>query len=245
LYQAFDGCGIIKSLSHPNIFVRHPLVFLMEAADDICYRLLDLEDAHKIGVVDYSEAERLLLQIINVRRSDLGFVQNSLAFLSIEDKFARLRSYVINILINQAVSKFIEYYDDIMSGDYTRLIINGKLYGLVDLIINEPTELSDALREIYKCVQQNAYGYRPVIEIELAGYEILGYLLDQFISAAIGTNSKRFDKLMQLLPEGVMRNGFDPSLRVMIIIDYLSGMTDKSAYSLYRKLKGIDFPNVG
>ncbi|MCE3269422.1 MAG: deoxyguanosinetriphosphate triphosphohydrolase [Burkholderiales bacterium] len=245
LYQAFDGCGIIKSLSHPNVFVRHPLVFLMEAADDICYRLLDLEDAHKIGVVDYSEAERLLLQIINVRRSDLGFVQNSLAFLSIEDKFARLRSYVINILINQAVSKFIEYYDDIMSGDYTRLIINGKLYGLVDLIINEPTELSDALREIYKCVQQNAYGYRPVIEIELAGYEILGYLLDQFISAAIGTNSKRFDKLMQLLPEGVMRNGFDPSLRVMIIIDYLSGMTDKSAYSLYRKLKGIDFPNVG
>jgi|SRR6185437_9274027 len=245
LYQAFDGCGIIKSVTHPDVFVRHPLVFLMEAADDICYRLLDLEDAHKIGVVSYTEAERLLLQIINSKRSDLGFIQDSLAFLSTPDKFARLRSYVINILINEVVNKFIEYYNDIMSGDYTRLIVDGKLYGLVDLLINEQSELSDALHEIYKYVKQNAYAYRPVIEIELAGYEILGFLLEQFVPAAIDGSSKRFDKLMQLLPEGVLQYGLDPSLRVMVIIDYLSGMTDKFAYSLYRKLKGIDFPNVG
>lgn len=245
LYQAFDGCGITKSVTYPNVFVRHPLVFLMEAADDICYRLLDLEDAHKIGLVSYAEAERLLLQIINVYRDDLSFIQDSLSFLSTSDKFARLRSYVINILINEAVNKFIEYYDDIMTGNYTRLIINGRLHGLIDLLINEPSELSDALREIYKYVQQNAYAYRPVVEIELAGYEILGFLLEQFIPAAIGKDSKRYDKLLQLLPDGVMRKGLDPSLRVMIIIDYLSGMTDKFAYSLYQKLKGIDFPNVG
>jgi dGTPase len=245
LYQAFEGCKIIKSVRHPNIFVRHPLVFLMEAADDICYRLLDLEDAHKIGLVSYLEAERLLVQIINSRRSDLSFVYDSLAFLSIEDKFARLRSYVINILINEAVNRFIEYYDDIMSGDYTRLIIDGKLYGLIDMLIYEQSELSDALQEINKYVQQNAYLHPPVVEIELAGYEILGFLLEQFVSAVIEQNSKRHDKLLQLLPEGALRSGMDTSQRVMAVIDYLSGMTDRFAYGLYRKLKGIDFPNVG
>lgn len=245
LYQAFEACGIVRSVNNPDIFVRHPLVFLMEAADDICYRLLDLEDAHKIGVVSYNEAERLLLQIINVRRSDLGFICDALTFLSIEDKFARLRSYVINILINEAVNKFIEYYTDIMRGNYSRLIVNGKLHGLIDVLMNEESELSSALRDIYKCVQNNAYSYRPVVEIELAGYEILGFLLDQFVSAVIGGNSKRHEKLIRLLPEGVLRNELDPSLRVMAVVDYLSGMTDKFAYSLYRKLKGIDFPNVG
>lgn len=243
-YKAFEACGIVKEVNNPDIFVRHPLVFLMEAADDICYRLLDLEDAHKVGVVSYTDAERLLLQIINLYRDDLSFICDSLTFLNIEDKFARLRSYVINILINEAVNKFIEYYSDIMYGDYSRLIINGQLHGLIDLLIEEDSELGGALRDIYKYVKQNAYSYRPVVEVELAGYEILGFLLEQFVSAVLNADAKRHEKLIKLLPDGILSTESDPSLRVMAVVDYLSGITDNYAYSLYRKLKGIDFPNV-
>lgn len=243
LHQAMEGCGVIKAKCDPETYARHPLVFLMEAADDICYRLLDLEDAHKIGVVSYTESERLMLQIIDVRRKDLGFIRDSLNSLNVDEKFSRLRSYVINILINEAVNKFIEYYSDIMCGDYSRMVRENHLLGLIDILVYEESELGDALRAINKYVQENAYGYRPVIEIELAGYEILGFLLEQFISAVIGATSQRNNKIIKLLPQNIVFEG-DNSLKVMLVVDYLSGMTDKFAYSLYRKLKGIDFPNV-
>lgn len=244
LEKAFQACGVVKSVTHSEVYARHPLVFLVEAADDICYRLLDLEDAHKIGVISYAEAEGLLLQLIDFKRKDLYFIRESLHDLTVEDKFSRLRSYVINILIGEVVSKFILYYKDIMHGDYSNLIVDNKLQGLIDIVVHENSPLSVALNNITEIIQKKAYSHRPVVEIELAGYEIISFLLDQFISAVTTPTSKRSEKLIKLLPERVRLDSIDYSQKVMAIIDYLSGMTDRYAFNLYRKLKGIELAKM-
>jgi dGTPase len=244
LNKAFTACKINK-LPGSKIYARHPLVFLVEAADDICYQILDLEDAHKLGLISYTDAEKLLLRIVEIKRYDqLAFIRDFLSNQTAEDKFARLRSYVLNILIGEAVDKFIMHYPEIMSGEYNKLIINGKLHGLIDLLLAEQTELSQALQAINDYIQKHAYTYKPLVEIELAGYEILEYLLGQFVFAVINPSSKRNSKLIQILPKRIRLDSLDNAGKVMCIVDYLSGMTDKFALDLYRKLKGIDLLSV-
>ncbi|MFN8770116.1 MAG: dGTP triphosphohydrolase [Neisseriaceae bacterium] len=244
LKRVVEYCGLIKLESQE--YCRHPLVFLVEAADDICYKLLDLEDAHKIGLISFNDAYNLLIEIIIKKNKDAQFIQDTLKNLTIVDKFAKIRSYALNILIGEVVDKFIYYYEDIMTGDYTRMIQNHKLLGLIDLLILEDTPLSSSLKEIAKYVANHAYSYQPLLEIELAGYEILNYLLDQFTFATLeeNQNSKRSVKLLKLLPERYESDSDDPGERLMQATDYISGLTDKMALSLYRKLKGIDLADL-
>ena len=243
LERVASECGLIQF--DDNQYCRHPLAFLVEAADDICYQLLDLEDAHKLGLISYEAAEKLLFRIVEIKRHDqLRFIQDFLSSQTSEDKFARLRSYVLNILIGEAVRKFIMYYPEIMSGNYDKLVINGKLHGLIDLLLIEQTELSQALKAINDYVQKHAYTYKPLLEVELAGYEILEYLLGKFVFAVINPNLKHNNKLIQILPKRIRLDNLDNTARVMSIVDFLSGITDKFALDLYRKLKGIDLPSV-
>lgn len=245
LNKIVETCGL-NSYSK-STYCRHPLVFLVEAADDICYRLLDLEDAHKLRLINYYDVEHLLLQIIESKNKDLSFIKNTIKDLVVEDKFAQLRSYAINILIGEMVNQFIIHYKEIMSGEYKELIPNnGKLYGLMDILLKGESELSKALVGIGFFVKRNAYGYKPVLEIELAGYEIINYLLEQFIFAIINNNlkpSKRSTRLLQLLPDRFKSSG-SLEEQVMLANDYIASQADKYALDLYRRLKGIDLPEI-
>ena len=244
LNKIAESCGLNRL--GDSVFCRHPLVFLVEAADDICYRLLDLEDAHKLRLINYNDVEHLLLQIIESRNKNLSFIKDNIKDLVVEDKFAQLRSYAINILIGEMVNQFINNYSEIMSGEYSKLVSNQRLDGLMDLQLKDDSELSRALIAIGGFVKSNAYGYKPVLEIELAGYEIINYLLEQFIFAILHSHikpSKRSNRLLQLLPERFKSNG-SLEEQVMLATDYIASQADKYALDLYRRLKGIDLPEI-
>ncbi len=244
LDKVANACGL--NLYQGTTYCRHPLVFLVEAADDICYRLLDLEDAHKLRLINYKDIESLLLQIIESKNKDLNFVKDNIKDLVVEDKFAKLRSYAINILIGEMVKLFIYHYKEIMSGQYDKLIVNGKLCGLMDMLLMENSVLSNSLNTIGAMVVKNAYSYKPVLEIELAGYEILSYLLKQFIFAIINNHinpSKKDAKVLQLLPER-FRSNESLEMQVMLATDYIASQADKYALDLYRRLRGIDLPEI-
>ena len=244
LDKVANACGL--NLYQGTTYCRHPLVFLVEAADDICYRLLDLEDAHKLRLINYKDIEPLLLQIIESKNKNLDFVKDNIKDLVVEDKFAKLRSYAINILIGEMVKLFICHYKEIMTGQYDKLIVNGKLYGLMDMLLMEDSVLSSSLNTIGAMVIKSAYSYKPVLEIELAGYEILSYLLKQFIFAIINNHinpSKKEARMLQLLPERFRSSG-SLEIQVMLATDYISSQADKYALDLYRRLKGINLPEI-
>jgi dGTPase len=245
LEKVATTCCLIKLPTEE--YCRHPLVFLVEAADDICYKLLDLEDAHRLGLVSFDKAYQLLTGVINSKNKDLSFIDSIISELTLEDKFAKLRSYALNILIGEVVEKFISYYEDIMSGNYSKMTNNGKLLGLIDLLLDEDTQFSRSLDEIDQYIKHFAYLHKPLLEIELAGYEILSYLLDQFTFAVLESNntlSKRSGKLLQLLPPRYNADTKDIGEQLMQVTDYISSLTDKMALELYRKLKGIDLAEL-
>ncbi len=235
--KAAVTCGLIKR--NTLEYCRHPLTFLAEAADDICYRLLDLEDAHKMGLISFSNAEDLFSQIISSKNKNLDFIKENIKYLADEDKFAKLRSYALNILIGEAVNKFIENYEEIMSGQYKKLIANDKLLGMMDIIILENSSLSEALIAISNYIKKYAYSYRPVLEIELAGYEIINFLLQQFTFAILNEDKiwhLKNEKILNLLPKQCNVNLIeDPKEKIM---------SDKYALELYRKLNGIELPDL-
>lgn len=245
LAKVVDKCGLI-SLSTSE-YGRHPLVFLVEAADDICYRLLDLEDAHKVGLISFNDAYDLIIQIIKSKKKDIYFINDLIKDLTVEDKFSKIRSYALNILIGEAVEKFIYYYEDIMTANYGRMTYDDKLLGLIDLLLLDGSDMSNALLDIGKHVKKYAYSYRPVLEIELAGYEILSYLFDQFTFAVLESEtslSKKSIKLLQLIPERYDGDTTDMGEKLMQVTDYITSLTDKMALDLYKKLKGIELPEV-
>lgn len=252
LEKVAAACGLNKYQSVS--YCRHPLAFLVEAADDICYRLLDLEDAHKLGLIDYRDAERLFFQIIKSRKDkNLELVSEHIDKLTVEDKFARLRSYALNVLIGEAVNQFMVNYDEIMTGQYNKLIINGKLNGLIDLLMVDNSGISVALSSINKLIVNKVYLHKPILEVELAGYEILGYLLEQFIGAALNIHNERSNisniskkslKLMQLLPDKFRIGGASVEEQIMLITDYIASQSDNYALNLYRKLKPGNDPLI-
>ncbi len=144
------------------------------------------------------------------------------------------------------VTQFTNHYEEIMTGQYNNLILDGKLCGLMDILLLENSEISKVLLSIGNIVKNNAYAYKPVLEIELAGYEIISYLLEQFIFAIINNQvkpSKKSTRLLQLLPERFKSNG-SLEEQVMLATDYIASQADKYALDLYRRLKGIVLPEI-
>lgn len=245
LERVATECGLIQfNNSH---YCRHPLTFLVEAADDICYRLLDLEDAHKVGLISFNDAEQLLLQLVD-NHKNLSSLKESIKNYSLEDKFAKLRSYAINILIGEVKEKFVAYYSDIMSASYDRMIVNGKLCGLVDLIVQEDSDVAKSLQAISSFINNTVYSHKPILEIELAGYEVISFLLNQFIFATLDVakqeNMAYATKLLKLLPEQSHKTQ-TLTEKVMGVVDHIVSMTDMYAINLYQKLKCIKVSSIG
>jgi dGTPase len=243
--KIIDKCEL-PAIGNTNCFSRHPLAFLVEAADDVCYRLLDLEDAYTLKLIGYEDIENYFLQILQTQDKDINLVKDYIKQLHQDDKFARLRSYALNVLIDEVIAQFLKYYQEIMSGNYDKLIINGTLCSLMDMIILNNNQLSETLKNMAVSVEEKAYKYNPVVEIELAGYEILDYLLNEFVFASlgmVGSAKHKSNKLLQLLPDKY-KNFNDKNQQIMLISDYIASQSDKYALELYRKLKGIDLPEI-
>ena len=229
--EVAEETGLIKKGSADDFcWSRHPLSFLVEAADDICYRIMDLEDGFRLGLFTFEYTEKLLRPLVTSSLTSYeGRSQN--------DKIGYLRAKAINDTVTQLADIFIENEKEILNGTLEQDLIS-----LIDS--------SRYLEEIKIISKNEIYSYRSVVEREAAGYEVLGGLLDAFITAVNetygGNPSWKSKNLMKLLPGQFLGAQSKPDddlyTRLIKITDFVSGMTDSYAVSLFRKIKGISLP---
>jgi dGTPase len=212
-------------------FHRHPLAFLVEAADDICYRIIDFEDGCKLGLIPPRQAEELLKAILN----DSPDRKSHLTFYDWREEIGYLRARIIGKLIYETAEIFWQHEPEILTGTFDRPLI-------------AEVSSKEALDEIKKISVKSIYQNRPVLEIEAAGFEVLGGLLEAFLGAVFQPDSRRHQKLLQLLPDQFLGPGRqfpdDPYEKILNITDFISGLTDQAAINLYRKIKGISLPKM-
>jgi dGTPase len=228
-----EETGLKPRTNSDNIswWCRHPLAFLVEAADDICYRVMDLEDGYRLGLLSFNETLELLRPIIN--DNELRNFEDR----DHNDKIGYLRAKAINCLIKQITEVFL---------DEEKRILEGELE--TDLISLIPANTH--LEVIKKISVEKIYSYSSVVERESAGFEVLAGLLDAFIRAvndlADGRKSARSMNHIKLFPNQFTDEKGKPEndlyLRLLNVIDFVSGMTDSYAVSLYRRIKGISLP---
>ncbi len=228
--------GLIQVSSDPLKFVRHPLVFLVEAADDICYQLMDLEDAHKLKIHSYDQTYTLLMSFFDPQTEikQINRIKETLNFVSDpNEQIAYLRASVIGKLVKQCVDVFTKKQDEIMAGKFQT--------PLIDLVTQTSQE---ALKEIKKVSIRNIYNDRSVIEIEISGYQIIGTLLEVFTEAILNPGEGVSRKMLQLIPAQFGKDITSTYEKIQSVVDFVSGMTDLYALDLYRKIKGINIPGV-
>lgn len=230
--QIATELGIIKVSSQPLKYVRHPLVYLVEAADDICYQVMDIEDAHKLNIVTTHQAKELLLDFFNEEKRERRL--NTLSYVTdINEQIAYLRASVIGLLVDACSVIFMENESNILSGSF-----NSSLIKML------PDRLKNAYNNCSQFASENIYRSKDVLDVELAGYRIIGFLLESFIKAVINPKHSYSKLLLDRIPE--QYDIYSKTLygRIQSIIDYISGMTDVYALDLYHKLTGIGLPNV-
>ena len=226
------GVYLVQENEEPIIFKRHPFVWLVEAADDICYNIIDMEDAHRLGIVSTSDCESLFFELVKSETEDLKNVKEKLVLISNKnERISYLRAKVINALINKTIHLYKENIERIMSGNMDT--------ALLDIYQQE----NNTLTQIEEFSIEKIYGHKAVLEIENAGYNVMYELLDHFIPSVVKSkdDQKSYDKMaLKLLPQQFVYSDASEYERVLGVIDFVSGMTDNFATDLYRKIKGID-----
>ena len=228
------GVSCISQLGEPLRYVRHPLVYLVEAADDICYEIMDLEDAHKLRILTYAETEDLLLGFFNdeVRQHILKRIVDE----GIDDdneKVVYLRSCVIGLLENECAAVFCRHESEILAGTFQG--------SLIDHIADIPHQ---AYKTCAKLSKQKIYRSKPVLDVELSGFRIIETLMETMIDAAVHPDRFYSQQIIQRVSSQYDINSTDLQTRIMAMIDYITGMTDVFALDIYQKIKGISLPIV-
>ena len=228
--------GIVKRDEYANVFARHPLVYLVEAADDICYQIMDIEDAHKLGIISTEKTKELYLNFFDEQENKNQIEKINKTLKEVTDtneQISFLRALVIGKLISECSTVFAESYNKIMLGEQLPSVINsikGSSYSAMDIV--------------KKLSVEQVYNYKSVVEIELSGYRIIGNLLDYYCKAIINPNSIYNAKLLRLLPKQYLITEGTNYQKLMAILDYVSGMTDLYALEQYRILQGINHPGI-
>jgi dGTPase len=218
----------------PLCYCRHPFVWIVEVADDICYNIIDLEDAQRLGFINAQACENLLQQIIAEIQGNDKWNRVKKKLDSIKDKNDRisfLRAVSIGALILRSIELYKHYFEKILDGT-----LQTSIY---DLIQHE----CKALQTIKEFSNTHIYNHRSVVEIENAGYNVMYELLDHFIPSILKSEEDRMGyekKAVKLIPKQFLYEDKDDYEKVLGIIDFVSGMTDNYATDLYRKIKGID-----
>ena len=228
-----NATKMIVESEEPSIFKRHPFVWLVEAADDICYNIIDMEDAHRLGIISTADCENLFMDLIkSVNEKDAKrSAEKLLLFSNKNERISYLRAKVINALINKSTELYQQHFSEILDGTLNK--------ALLDIFKSE----SESFQEVERFSIEKIYGHRSVVEIENAGYNVMYELLNHFIPPIIKEKSERkgFEKkALQLIPSQFIYEEGTVYEKVLGVLDFVSGMTDNFATDLYRKIKGID-----
>ena len=220
-------------------YVRHPLAFLVEAADDICYRILDIEDAVELGLLSLSFIEKEFKPLLNLKNHEEELL--SASNVSRRTKNALLRGKTMELLIADVMQVFKDNYDEIMEGTFET--------GLTE---TRTKESCNVLNEAYKHVISDVYSSRRKTIIEIGAFSTIGNLLDTFSEAAFQIccleqkrRSYKTRKISELLGSNIPFDVNTPNTKhlyhgLMLTLDYITGMTDQYATSINKKILGIN-----
>lgn len=220
----------IRRLSNPGEplrYARHPLVYVVEAADDICYQIMDIEDAHKLNILSTAEVMPLLKGYFSAERLE----KMKPVLDSVDDpneKIAYLRSSIIGLLVEMCADAFVEHEAEILDGTFEG--------SLIDHI---PAQGRDGYRRCEALSWQKIYCAPDVVELELAGTRIISFLIHELVKAVTdpGLNYSRL--LLSKVPVQYEVNAPTTYGRIQAVLDHISGMTDVYALDLYRRLNGM------
>ena len=215
-------------------YARHPLVYLVEAADDICYEIMDLEDAHKLKLISYEETEHLMLSFFDeMGRNRILQRLDDEAVTDVNERVVYLRACVIGLLEHACVDVFVEHEQEILHGTFSG-----------SLIKHAPERIRSAYEACTRLSVDRIYRSKPVLDVELSGYKIIETLLHTFIDAAMHPERFHSQQLLDLVSSQYDIRSESIETRIMAVIDYLCGMTDVFALGIYQKINGLSLPVV-
>lgn len=214
----------------PNSVVhysRFPLVYLVEAADDICYQIMDIEDAHKLKILSTEETKELMFGFFDKKRQ--ARLQETMSMVTdTNEQIAYLRSSVIGVLIDGCTVAFLENEEAILAGSFDGTLIQSMSVHLVDAY----KKCSNiAIKKIYKSSE--------VLDVELAGYKIIYTLIEHFMEAVFQPDNAYSKQLLARIPEQYHIDSPTIYGKIQSVLDFVSGMTDVYALELYRKIMGL------
>lgn len=224
--QVAEELGLIPNKTGDDIgYERHPLAYLVEAADDICYTIIDFEDGINLGVISEDYALEYLIKLVK----DNVHVEKYKSLVTKEDRISYLRALAIGSLINDAVDVFIENEEAILKGEYP--------YALTD-----KGRYTAQMKDIINISIKNIYQSREVVEKEVIGYRIINTLLDTFCTAynnKFDGSASNYDNLvLKLMPEKFITDKMSLYDRLLHICHFVSTLTDGKAVLLYNTITG-------
>ncbi|WP_028888085.1 deoxyguanosinetriphosphate triphosphohydrolase [Tenacibaculum ovolyticum] len=220
-----NDLGLKNKVSDGISYYRHPLAYLVEAADDICYTIIDFEDGINLGLIDEDYALEYMIKLVKNTIDSQKY--HSLKYK--KDRISYLRALAIGVLINEAVAIFLENEESILNGSFENSLLDKCKY-------------EAQINDIIKISIEKIYRSKDVVEKEVAGYKIIADLLDVFVTALNnkfkGTQSNYDTLVLNLLPKEYQQEKEELYDRVMQICSYVSGLSDGFAIRLHKKLTG-------
>ena len=225
--------GIPQPDPAKNVFARHPYVYLVEAADDICYRVIDFEDAHRLNIISIDTIKDLFLAFFDKEEGYNARDTVEKRFQEINDdnqKVQYLRAMLISHLIDRVRDIFMNKEEELLEGRLAK--------SLIDYL---PEREGVLIKKIDDYSVQHIYNHRAVVEIEIAGYNVIGGMLKEFFAAVLDPRASKSEKLLKLISKQFVISGEPGQLYydIQAIVDFITGMTDLYAVDLYRKITGM------
>ncbi|WP_396636034.1 dGTP triphosphohydrolase [Maribacter sp. R77961] len=228
--QTFEGIandlGLLQTRKGTSVsYARHPLTFLVEAADDICYTIIDFEDGINLGLISEDFALEYLIKLVKDSINTKKY--HSLAYK--EDRLSYLRALAINTLIQDAVSIFMEFEEQILQGDF-------------DVSLLDKSKYDAQIKDIIGISIEKVYRAQEVVEKEIAGYKIISNILDVYIDALVqkkNDNASNYHKLIvQTLPEAYQNTNISLYEILLNTCCYVASLSDSSAVHIHNKIQG-------
>ncbi len=224
---------------HKDVFARHPFVYLTEAADDICYRVIDLEDAHRLHIISLETFMDMFLpffenetEVYNSRT----YIEKKLANINDDNqKVQYIRARWIGLMIDKMSNLFMSHEEELLNGTLEK-----------DLLKCLPAADHELIERINDFSVKHIYNYKAVVEIEIAGYNVIGGLLKEFVHAVLNPALPKSGKLIKLVSPQfpISKDEKDMYKNIQSLVDFIAGMTDLYAIDIYRKITGITIPEI-
>lgn len=225
--EVVEELGLLSRSEGYVSFSRHPLAYLVEAADDICYTIIDFEDGINLGVISEDYA---LEYLINLVKDTID--KNKYAKLSTtQDRLSYLRALSISTLIKEAISVFIDNEEAILNGEFNHSLL-------------DKCRFSAQTNAIIALSVSNIYQSKEVVNKEVIGFKVINVLLDVYIKAVnnnfYGKATHYDDLILQSLPKTIKFNSSNLYERLLAVCHHIASLSDSQALLKYNTIQGVN-----